>query len=112
MIKISVRRARFYCYSHKRALGTHLRGRACPPNERNHHDAHTALTGLLFAPATADANKTNGSTVRMEVYLFAEFAPDGRFHRVEETTVCVAESTPSCFNRSGPNSSSTRRASG
>ncbi|MFJ9843480.1 nuclear transport factor 2 family protein [Kitasatospora sp. NPDC101155] len=33
--------------------------------------------------------KTDGSTVRMEVYLFAEFAPDGRFRRVEETTLML-----------------------
>ncbi|MEE1788626.1 nuclear transport factor 2 family protein [Streptomyces sp. SP17BM10] len=33
--------------------------------------------------------KTDGSTVRMEVYLFAEFAPDGRFRRIEETTLML-----------------------
>ncbi|MFG2846465.1 nuclear transport factor 2 family protein [Kitasatospora sp. NPDC048296] len=33
--------------------------------------------------------KTDGSTVRVEVYLFAEFAPDGRFRRVEETTLML-----------------------
>ncbi|RKT09395.1 SnoaL-like protein [Streptomyces sp. 1114.5] len=33
--------------------------------------------------------KTDGSTVRMEVYLFAEFAPDGRFRRLEETTLLL-----------------------
>ncbi|MEY9876159.1 hypothetical protein ABH931_005669 [Streptacidiphilus sp. MAP12-33] len=32
---------------------------------------------------------TDGSTVRMEVYLFGEFAPDGRFRRIEETTLLL-----------------------
>ncbi|MEU9047965.1 nuclear transport factor 2 family protein, partial [Kitasatospora sp. NPDC048343] len=27
--------------------------------------------------------------VRMEVYLFAEFAADGRFRRIEETTLML-----------------------
>ncbi|MGV9271665.1 nuclear transport factor 2 family protein [Kitasatospora sp. NPDC003701] len=36
-----------------------------------------------------DVTKNDGSTVRMEVYLFAEFAPDGRFRRVEETTLML-----------------------
>lgn len=39
---------------------------------------------------TVDATKTDGSTVRMEVYLFGEFAPDGRFRRIEETTLMLA----------------------
>ncbi|MFF7993311.1 nuclear transport factor 2 family protein [Kitasatospora xanthocidica] len=33
--------------------------------------------------------KTDGSTVRIEVYVFAEFAPDGRFRRIEETTLML-----------------------
>ncbi|MCX4744292.1 nuclear transport factor 2 family protein [Kitasatospora sp. NBC_01287] len=37
-----------------------------------------------------EVTKTDGSTVRMEVYLFAEFAPDGRFRRIEETTLLLA----------------------
>ncbi|MFD7909622.1 nuclear transport factor 2 family protein [Streptomyces sp. NPDC059752] len=32
----------------------------------------------------------DGHTSRTEVYLFAELAPDGRFQRVEETTLLVA----------------------
>ncbi|GAA1952922.1 nuclear transport factor 2 family protein [Kitasatospora viridis] len=39
-----------------------------------------------------EATKTDGSTVRMEVYVFAEFAPDGRFRRIEETTLLLAGS--------------------
>ncbi|QES53008.1 hypothetical protein DEJ51_00970 [Streptomyces venezuelae] len=31
----------------------------------------------------------DGHTSRTEVYLFAELAPDGRFRRVEETTLLV-----------------------
>ncbi|MEU1376899.1 nuclear transport factor 2 family protein [Streptomyces triculaminicus] len=38
---------------------------------------------------TMEVIKTDGSTVRMEVYLFGEFAPDGRFRRVEETTLML-----------------------
>ncbi|MEU1425095.1 nuclear transport factor 2 family protein [Kitasatospora sp. NPDC005751] len=36
-----------------------------------------------------DVTKTDGSTVRMEVYVFAEFAADGRFRRLEETTLML-----------------------
>ncbi|MER8161159.1 nuclear transport factor 2 family protein [Streptomyces sp. NPDC094472] len=36
-----------------------------------------------------DVAKTDGSTVRTEVYLFGEFAPDGRFRRIEETTLML-----------------------
>ena len=38
---------------------------------------------------TVTAHKTDGSTVRMEVYLFGEYAPDGRFRRIEETTLML-----------------------
>ncbi|GHI40595.1 nuclear transport factor 2 family protein [Streptomyces violascens] len=38
---------------------------------------------------TVTVTKTDGSTVRMEVYVFAEFAPDGRFRRIEETTLML-----------------------
>lgn len=33
--------------------------------------------------------KKDGSVVQTEVYLFGEFAPDGRFRRVEETTLML-----------------------
>ncbi|MEV6553535.1 nuclear transport factor 2 family protein [Streptomyces sp. NPDC051597] len=39
---------------------------------------------------TVDITKTDGSTVAMEVYVFAEFAPDGRFRRIEETTLMLS----------------------
>jgi hypothetical protein len=38
---------------------------------------------------TVDVTKIDGSAVRMEVYLFGEFAPDGRFRRIEETTLML-----------------------
>jgi hypothetical protein len=38
---------------------------------------------------TVSVTKTDGSSVRMEVYLFGEFAPDGRFRRIEETTLML-----------------------
>jgi hypothetical protein len=38
---------------------------------------------------TVTVTKTDGSMVRMEVYVFAEFAPDGRFRRIEETTLML-----------------------
>ncbi|MFF4224118.1 nuclear transport factor 2 family protein [Streptomyces sp. L500] len=38
---------------------------------------------------TVNVTKNDGATVRMEVYLFGEFAPDGRFRRIEETTLML-----------------------
>ncbi|MFE5581457.1 nuclear transport factor 2 family protein [Kitasatospora sp. NPDC056531] len=38
---------------------------------------------------TVAVTKADGSAVRMEVYLFGEFAPDGRFRRIEETTLLL-----------------------
>lgn len=38
---------------------------------------------------TMEVVKNDGSTVRMEVYVFAEFAADGRFRRIEETTLML-----------------------
>ncbi|WP_406483724.1 nuclear transport factor 2 family protein [Streptomyces platensis] len=38
---------------------------------------------------TVRITKKDGSTVRMEVYVFADFAPDGRFRRIEETTLML-----------------------
>ncbi|MFJ9457462.1 nuclear transport factor 2 family protein [Kitasatospora sp. NPDC101447] len=52
------------------------------------HDELTA--GNLYADRhTMTVVKTDGTTVRMEVYLFGEFAPDGRFRRIEETTLML-----------------------
>jgi hypothetical protein len=38
---------------------------------------------------TVHVTKNNGAAVHMEVYLFAEFAPNGRFRRIEETTLML-----------------------
>ncbi|MFB7630321.1 nuclear transport factor 2 family protein [Streptomyces sp. NPDC056149] len=52
------------------------------------HDELTA--GDRYADRhTVNVTKNDGATVRMEVYLFAEFAPDGRFRRIEETTLML-----------------------
>ncbi|MFJ9456308.1 nuclear transport factor 2 family protein [Kitasatospora sp. NPDC101447] len=52
------------------------------------HDELTA--GNRYADRhTMTVVKTDGTTVRMEVYLFGEFAPDGRFRRIEETTLML-----------------------
>ncbi|MFJ5228529.1 nuclear transport factor 2 family protein [Kitasatospora sp. NPDC088391] len=39
---------------------------------------------------TVHLTKTDGSAVSMEVYVFADLAPDGRFRRIEETTLLLA----------------------
>ncbi|MYT30416.1 MULTISPECIES: nuclear transport factor 2 family protein [unclassified Streptomyces] len=38
---------------------------------------------------TCHITKKDGSTVTMEVYVFADLAPDGRFNRIEETTLLL-----------------------
>ncbi|MGW1077347.1 nuclear transport factor 2 family protein [Streptomyces sp. NPDC002537] len=38
---------------------------------------------------TVHVTKKDGSTVRMEVYVFGDLAPDGRFSRIEETTLLL-----------------------
>ncbi|MFJ3231516.1 nuclear transport factor 2 family protein [Streptomyces sp. NPDC086787] len=38
---------------------------------------------------TCHITKKDGSTVSMEVYVFADLAPDGRFNRIEETTLML-----------------------
>ncbi|MFE6129762.1 nuclear transport factor 2 family protein [Streptomyces sp. NPDC056437] len=46
--------------------------------------------GLRYADRhTVTLTQENGRTSRTEVYLFAELAPDGRFRRVEETTLLL-----------------------
>ncbi|MGW2253215.1 nuclear transport factor 2 family protein [Kitasatospora sp. NPDC001660] len=48
------------------------------------------VQGDLYADRhIIDIRKTDGSSVRVEVYLFGEFAPDGRFRRIEETTLML-----------------------
>ncbi|MDF2261528.1 nuclear transport factor 2 family protein [Streptantibioticus ferralitis] len=38
---------------------------------------------------TVNITKKDGSTVRTEVYVFADLAADGRFSRIEETTLML-----------------------
>ncbi|MFE3765513.1 nuclear transport factor 2 family protein [Streptomyces sp. NPDC059104] len=38
---------------------------------------------------TCHITKKDGTTVSMEVYVFADIAPDGRFRRIEETTLLL-----------------------
>jgi ketosteroid isomerase-like protein len=54
-----------------------------------HVEVHQELcSGTAYADRhTVDVRKKDGSSVRMEVYLFGEFAADGRFRRIEETTL-------------------------
>ncbi|MGW7545084.1 nuclear transport factor 2 family protein [Streptomyces sp. NPDC054770] len=54
-------------------------------------DVHDELyDGTKYADRhTAHIEKKDGSTVRMEVYAFGDLAPDGRFDRVEETTLMI-----------------------
>ncbi|WP_328929806.1 nuclear transport factor 2 family protein [Streptomyces sp. NBC_00190] len=39
---------------------------------------------------TCHITKKDGTTVTMEVYVFADLAPDGRFDRIEETTLMLS----------------------
>ncbi|MEU5538163.1 nuclear transport factor 2 family protein [Streptomyces sp. NPDC020362] len=58
-------------------------------------DGHVAVHDELYDGSTyADRHtvyitKKDGSTVTMEVYVFADLAPDGRFSRIEETTLML-----------------------
>lgn len=56
-----------------------------------HIEVHEELRdGPRYADRhTVTLTQHNGRTSRTEVYLFGEFAPDGRFQRVEETTLLV-----------------------
>jgi hypothetical protein len=47
--------------------------------------------GLRYADRhTVTVTKNDGSAARIEVYLFARLAPDGRFQHVEETTLLIS----------------------
>ena len=56
-----------------------------------HIEVHDELRdGLRYADRhTVTLSRHNGRISRTEVYLFAQLAPDGRFHRVEETTLLI-----------------------
>ncbi|MFJ3518804.1 MULTISPECIES: nuclear transport factor 2 family protein [unclassified Streptomyces] len=59
--------------------------------DRGHVEVHDELyDGSRYADRhTVHLTKTDGSTVRTEVYVFGEFAADGRFRRIEETTLML-----------------------
>jgi hypothetical protein len=49
--------------------------------------------GPIYAERhTIAVTRTDGSEVRTEVYVFGECAPDGRFRRIEETTLMLSGS--------------------
>ncbi|MEU6304336.1 nuclear transport factor 2 family protein [Streptomyces chartreusis] len=56
-----------------------------------HIEVHEELRdGLRYADRhTVTITQHNGRTSRTEVYLFAQLSQDGRFQRVEETTLLV-----------------------
>ncbi|MEV8506317.1 hypothetical protein AB0368_15990 [Actinoplanes sp. NPDC051475] len=67
---------------------TTLRGLVRSGNVEVHDELRD---GLRYADRhTVTITQHNGRTSRTEVYLFGEYAPDGRFHRIEETTLLVA----------------------
>ncbi|WP_405533219.1 nuclear transport factor 2 family protein [Streptomyces avidinii] len=66
---------------------THLRGVVDHGSVQVHEELYE---GSKYADRhTVHVTKTDGSTVSMEVYLFGEFAADGRFSRIEETTLLL-----------------------
>lgn len=66
---------------------THLRTVVADGHVQVHEELYD---GSRYADRhTAHITKKDGSTVRMEVYVFADLAPDGRFSRIEETTLML-----------------------
>ncbi|KPI34227.1 hypothetical protein OV450_5983 [Actinobacteria bacterium OV450] len=66
---------------------THVRGVVAGGHVEVHEELYD---GSRYADRhTAHITKKDGSTVRMEVYVFAGLAPDGRFDRIEETTLML-----------------------
>ncbi|MEU8783174.1 nuclear transport factor 2 family protein [Streptomyces sp. NPDC048637] len=66
---------------------THLRTAVAGGHVQVHEELYDG--GKYADRHTAHITKKDGSTVRMEVYVFADFAPDGRFSRIEETTLLL-----------------------
>ncbi|MER7920735.1 MULTISPECIES: nuclear transport factor 2 family protein [unclassified Streptomyces] len=60
-----------------------------------HVEVHEELyDGSRYADRhTAHITKKDGTSVRMEVYVFADLAADGRFARIEETTLMLQGSS-------------------
>lgn len=66
---------------------THLRTLVAGGQVQVHEELYD---GSKYADRhTVHITKKDDSTVRMEVYVFADFAPDGRFRRIEETTLML-----------------------
>ncbi|MFE2283288.1 nuclear transport factor 2 family protein [Streptomyces sp. NPDC059443] len=66
---------------------THVRGVVVDGHVVVHEELHD---GAKYADRhTVHITKKDGSTVLMEVYVFADLAPDGRFDRIEETTLML-----------------------
>ncbi|MEU7061731.1 nuclear transport factor 2 family protein [Streptomyces sp. NPDC046197] len=66
---------------------THVRGLVADGHVEIHEELYD---GSRYADRhTVHITKTDGSTVSMEVYVFADLAPDGRFSRIEETTLML-----------------------
>jgi hypothetical protein len=55
-----------------------------------HVHEELSSTPLYAERHTVELTKTDGSRVRTEVYVFGEHAPDGRFRRIDETTLLLS----------------------
>ena len=66
---------------------THVRGLVAEGRVEVHDELYE---GSKYADRhTVYITKKDGSTVTTEVYVFADLAPDGRFSRIEETTLML-----------------------
>ncbi|MEU9098436.1 nuclear transport factor 2 family protein [Streptomyces sp. NPDC048361] len=65
----------------------HLRGIVADGRVEVHEELYD---GDKYADRhTCHVTKTDGATVSMEVYVFADLTPEGRFRRIEETTLML-----------------------
>ncbi|OKK17219.1 hypothetical protein AMK16_20200 [Streptomyces sp. CB00455] len=65
----------------------HLRSIVAEGTVKVHDELHDG--GRYADRHTVRLTKKDGSTVRTEVYVFADLAPDGRFRRIEEVTLML-----------------------
>jgi hypothetical protein len=66
---------------------SHLRGIVADGTVEVHEELYDG--GKYADRHTCHITKTDGTTVTVEVYVFADLAPDGRFSRIEETTLML-----------------------
>ena len=66
---------------------SHLRGIVADGTVEVHEELYDG--GRYADRHTCHITKTDGTTVTVEVYVFADLAPDGRFSRIEETTLML-----------------------